>query len=783
MTPPAKKERNGIEAEQLCLFFILVYSKSGVKALHVEAAKAKARSVGPFLRGANFFSRLDDYLCDEDLVFLDSLRSVGMHTLPFSVPEKDFHTIPLIEWGSGGGRFLKKVGSFGSLRPFRKDKTLPGKKVPTVAGTLVSTVVYLHLSVHRVSCRLKFQYLGLPPPVGAFPSAMPLRSETGVFFLRDQAAEQRITDSFVKRGVIPDAKGRFILSSQQLTDLIKNPPLNVSFLTEKNVETPSSSGYFRTVSSIQWFGDDSDAASTDFLDAYLENRNYVQLNGTVGLFDRQAIVRRVEDDLYREAPASDPVRHLLSFTVAIREKRPGEKDASSAKLRPYLKDWQKQGTKWLLDMKDLSAGAILADEMGLGKTVQTTAFLAADWEKHEVPSSNLIVCPASVVDNWKNEICRFEPTLTQYVHCPVQLDNSVHSGFTILSYERAVHQIKLLEKIPFENIVFDEAQKVKNADTISYRKLSSLRSRFRMMLTGTPIENTIFELWNHVAFVNPKTQGAMRSFIARYPVLENFQKFTEFSLNLLSNFVLIRRKRDVDIHLPPFEKTVVKCRLDSVQRDLYESIRKKFLAGLKSGVSVRISSLALEALLRLRQCCCLPEMLPVSLNSSNCKESGKLNIAFRIILNETKQGRKVLVFSQFLEVIDRLNAMLRDVGFFPYVLTGETRNRQELVDTFNADPGTAVFLISLKAGGTGMNLATACCVILFDPWWNPAVENQAFARAHRIGQKHPVEVFKLVCENTVEEKILELENTKQQLASSLSSADKLSLAEMMDILL
>ena len=182
MTPPAKKERNEIVAEQLCLFFILVYSKSGVKALQVEAAKAKARSVGPFLRGAKVFFRLDDYLCDEDLVFLDSLRSAGMNTLPFSVSEKDFHTIPLTEWASGGGHFLKRVGSFGSLRPFRKDKALPGKNVPTVAGTLVSTVVYLHLSIHRVSCRLKFQYSGLPTPIGAFPSAMPLRSEKGIFF-------------------------------------------------------------------------------------------------------------------------------------------------------------------------------------------------------------------------------------------------------------------------------------------------------------------------------------------------------------------------------------------------------------------------------------------------------------------------------------------------------------------------------------------------------------------------------------------------------------------------
>lgn len=783
MTPATKKEQNKSKEEQLCLFFIFTFSKGAVKTLKIEAARSKNKSVGPFLRGAKFFSRLEDCLRDEDIALLDSLRSIGMNTLPFSVPETDFKNIPIREWFFGGGLFFKKMGAFGSLRPIIKDRIIPEKSVPAVEGTLTFPVVYLHLSVQRVICRLRFQYSGLSNPVGVFPSSMPLRSENGVFFLRDQAGEQRVFDSFHRRGVRPDTKGKFFLSIQQLNDLIKKPPLNAVFLAEKAINTPSS-GQSWTISGIKWFGEDTDVNSTDFLDAYLENRNYVQLDGTVGLFEREAIARRVEKDLYRNASASDPVRHLLSLVVSILEKKNNEKDLSSVKLRPYLKDWQARGVNWLLNMKSLSAGAILADEMGLGKTIQTIAFLSVDWETHKTPPYSLIVAPASVVDNWKNEICRFEPMLTPYVHCPVQLDDCSKSGFIILSYERAVRQIRFLEKISFENIVFDEAQKVKNANTISYKELLSLRSNFRMMLTGTPIENTISELWNHVALVNPMTLGSMLSVRARYPVLDNTQKFTVFSLNLLSNFVLIRRKRDVNINLPPLTESVVKCRMESAQRVLYESIRKKFLSGLKSGISVRIPSLALEALLRLRQCCCLPEMLPVSLNPMFRKESCKLDVAFRIVLDEMKQGRKVLVFSQFLEVLRRFETMLLDVGVFPYVLTGDTNtfNRQELVDAFNNDSGIAVFLISLKAGGIGMNLAKASCVILFDPWWNPAVEKQAFARAHRIGQRHPVDVFKLICENTVEEKVLELENKKQKLASGLVSADRLSLVEMMDLL-
>lgn len=763
------------------LSFILTYFRGKIKELHIEASRDNSRAISPFLRGEKNYIKLVDYLRDEDLVFFDSLRSIGMDSLPLCIPATDLSSIPVQEWASAGGRFFKRIGPFGSLKPISIENTFHNI-ISSSLGTINSAEIYVTMNRTYVSCRLHFRYVGMARPISSFPSSIPIRLDCGGFIRRNQIEEKHIIDTLKQKGIDIDLRGRFSLSIQELTDLVRNPPKKIIFLAKKTNDTSSTKQTW-TASGIKWFGDSSDIKSSDFLDAYLENRNYVEINGTIGLFERDAIVKQVKQELYKDSTESVPDRNLLKLIFAIQENASVEILASTKFLRPYLKAWQNEGVKWLLRMEALGSGAILADEMGLGKTIQTIVFLSINWYRNSKTTYNLIICPASVVKNWQNEICRFEPELEQYVNCYQQIPEHICPGFIIITYERAVRQIRLLEKIQFDNIVLDEAQKVKNADTIAYRTLSTLQSKFRIMLTGTPVENTIAELWNHVSFVNPDTQGAMQLFKNRYPVLENMQKFCRFSLDLLSNFILIRKKSDVDINLPPLIETVVSCHMESSQRSVYESIRRKYLAELKRGTSARVSSLALEALLRLRQSCCLPIMLPPTLNSENIIDSCKLTVAFRLVLQETNYGRKVLVFSQFLEVIEQLGQMISDIGINTYILTGETTNRQELIDVFNSDLCPAVFLISLKAGGVGMNLATASCVILFDPWWNPAVENQSFARAHRIGQNKPVNVFKLICSNSIEEKMLQLQDKKKELASELTASNRPSIDEMMKLLL
>ncbi len=768
------------ESDRLRLFFVLVFIRGKVKELLVEAARDRQKSIGPFLRGAKVFSKLEDKLRDDDLSVLDSLRSIGMSTLPFSIPEKDFKTIPINEWISAGGRFYKRIGAFGSIHPLSDTRNIFGTQIVPSKGIFVAANVYVQFSIHHVSCRIRFRYEGAERTVGAFPSDVPIRLDSGKFFRRNALAECHCLSDFQSRGIEINKKGRFELSPKDFETIVKIPPKGVSFLSERTSASASTHS-FSEPSEIKWFGDEINLESADFLDAYLEDRNYVQLNGTIGLFNRTAITKHLERAFSNDTSTQEPTRRLISSAISLRENSPCDIQSLSNKPRPYLKDWQIVGVNWLHGMKSKGAGAILADEMGLGKTVQTIAFLAENYAHNEAPPPTLIVCPASVVQNWKNEFARFESCLASHIADGLDAFSPKKKNILIMSYERAVRNVGLLEKLVFDIIVLDEAQKVKNSETISYRALFSLRSSFRMMLTGTPIENTISELWNHVEFVNPFARGAMADIRRRYPTLENPQKFAKFSLGFLSPFVLARQKRDVGIDLPPLTERIVECKMDHRQRILYNRIRQKFLAGLKSSVSTRISSLALEALLRLRQCCCLPTMLPATLNSDIDVPSCKIDRAFQCLLSFVSEKKKTLVFSQFLEVLDVLRTKAEDVGIRCYVLTGTTKDRQKLVDEFNASNIPSVFLISLKAGGVGMNLASANRVILFDPWWNPAVESQAFARAHRLGQTDSVDVFKLVCENSVETKILTLEETKRNLAAGLNNTP-LSKEELISLL-
>lgn len=775
-----KTERRTAESDRLCLYFVLVFIRGKIKELLVEAARDRPKSIGPFLRGAKVFHELEDKLRDDDLAVLDSLKSIGMGTLPFSISEKDFRTIPISEWISAGGRFYKRVGAFGSIRPLSDTRDVHGMQFVPSKGLLVAANVYVRFSIHHVACRIRFRYAGAERTVGAYPSNVPVRLDSGEFFRRNSVAEAHVLSGLHKLGIEIDERGQFDLSAKDFESLVKTPPEGISFFSERTTASTSDHSFSET-SGIKWFGEQTDLDSADFLDAYLEDRNYVRLNGIIGLFNRTAIAKHVEKAFVNDASAQEPVRRLVSSVILLREHNIGGTHPRSSNPRLYLKDWQVDGVNWLHDMKSNGVGAILADEMGLGKTIQTIAFLAEDNSRHKGFLPTLIVCPASVVQNWKNEFARFEPHLASHVTDGFDRFSSEKGEILVLSYERAVRNIEMLKKLSFENIVLDEAQKVKNSETISYRTLFSLRSSFRMMLTGTPIENTITELWNHVEFVNPSTRGAMFDIRRRYPTLENPQKFAKFSLGFLSSFVLARQKRDVGIELPPLTERIVECKMDCRQRLLYDRVRRKFLSGLKSGSSARISSLALEALLRLRQCCCLPSMLPATLASDIDVPSCKIDRAFQFLLTAISEKKKTLVFSQFLEVLDVLRTKAEDIGIRCYVLTGTTKDRQQLVDEFNASDIPSVFLISLKAGGVGMNLASASRVVLFDPWWNPAVESQAFARAHRMGQTDSVDVFKLVCENSVETKMLALEETKQKLAANLKNAT-LSKEELVSLL-
>ncbi len=442
-----------------------------------------------------------------------------------------------------------------------------------------------------------------------------------------------------------------------------------------------------------------------------------------------------------------------------------------------LREYQRLGLAWLRALHDAGYGGLLADEMGLGKTVQVLAFLdglrAASKLGATAPA--LVVAPRSVVGNWAREAARFAPRLRPTVHLGAERADEAaalaRSPLIITSYQTLLRDLALFRAIPWTTILFDEAQALKNPDTQLRSAAASLPARSRFCITGTPIENHLGELWSQLDLVMPGLLGRRRGFdaVIRRPV----EKYGDVALlermrQRIRPFLLRRTKEAVELDLPAKTEIIERIELDTPQRDLYESLRlllddRVHQALAQKGLQ-RASMVILDALLKLRQCCCDPRLVKV-IEARNVTGSAKLERLMDMLTELADSERKTLVFSQFTSMLELIEQACLRAGISYLKLTGATRDRDEVVRRFQAGEA-AVFLISLKAGGVGLNLTRADTVIHYDPWWNPAAEAQATDRAHRIGQDKPVMVYKLVARGTLEETIGTLQEEKRQLTAA-----------------
>ncbi|MGH9333162.1 MAG: DEAD/DEAH box helicase, partial [Vicinamibacteria bacterium] len=445
-----------------------------------------------------------------------------------------------------------------------------------------------------------------------------------------------------------------------------------------------------------------------------------------------------------------------------------------ASLRERLRDYQRKGVDWLSFHRGAGLGALLADDMGLGKTVQALAVLEA---------RSLVAAPTSVLRNWMHEASRFRPDLALCLYHGRERKLDPEADVTIVSHVVLRLDRELLARVPWDAVVIDEAQAVRNPDTQLARAACALDARFRLSLTGTPIENRLVDLWSQFRFLNPGFLGTLSSFEERYvrPIERGERAPLERLQERIRPFFLRRLKREVAPELPPRTDSTLYAELGESERELYDALRlaarKDVLDRLGKGSTVFS---ALEALLRLRQAACHPALVP----GQQARTSAKTKVLLEALETAASDDHKSLVFSQWTSLLDLLEPELKERGYRFVRLDGSTRNRAEVVERFQRDPEVSVFLVSLKAGGTGLNLTAADHVFLFDPWWNPAVEEQAFDRAHRIGQEKPVFVYRLVAADTVEEKILDLQREKRTLAdvasgtaASLTREDLLRLLE------
>lgn len=425
-------------------------------------------------------------------------------------------------------------------------------------------------------------------------------------------------------------------------------------------------------------------------------------------------------------------------------------------LTGTLRDYQRQGVNWLRFLSNADMGGMLADDMGLGKTLQALCSLT---------SPCLVVAPASVMHNWIAEVARFRPGLRAHAyHGPGRsIDEDAHIVVTTYAILRI--DAELLSARQWDTVILDEAQYIKNADSQVAQAAFSLQARFRLTMTGTPVENRLEELWSQFHFINRGLLGGRRDFQDRYarPVSEGDELALRRLRTRIRPFLLRREKRNVAKELPPRTDVVARCTLSEDERTLYESIhaatRKEVVEQLAQGGSVLA---ALEALLRLRQASCHPGLLP----GQSAADSAKVRLLMEMLTEVVEEGHKALVFSQWTSMLNLIEPHL-DSSNVPYVrLDGSTRDRGGVVTRFQQTDGPPVMLVSLRAGGTGLNLTEADNVFLVDPWWNPAVEEQAADRAHRIGQTRPVLVHRLITEDTVEERMLVLKERKRALANA-----------------
>ncbi|MEM9774744.1 MAG: SNF2-related protein [Chloroflexota bacterium] len=448
-------------------------------------------------------------------------------------------------------------------------------------------------------------------------------------------------------------------------------------------------------------------------------------------------------------------------------------------LRPY----QKAGYDWLHFLQEFQFGGCLADDMGLGKTVQMLAFLASIHENEVDAAPSLIVMPRSLLFNWEREAERFTPTLKTLIHFGNDRQkNTDHFGeydLIFTTYGIMRRDIEMLKAYQFYAIVLDESQAIKSPVTQVSKASRLLKGAHKLTMSGTPVENSTFELWSQFAFLNPGLLGGIDYFKREFgnPIeKKQDEDAAKFLKGMVYPFILRRTKQQVAPDLPPRTDEIVYTKMEPAQRKFYNKTRDEYraqLLGLVAEQGVNGARMkVLEGLLRLRQICNHPKLVKSTFKG----ESAKMELLMERLENlaqPDEEGRphKALIFSQFVQMLKLVEAELKKRKL-PYVyLDGQTRKRQERIDAFQNDPDIPFFLISLKAGGVGLNLTAADYVIHVDPWWNPAVEMQATDRTHRIGQDRPVFVYKLITENSVEEKILELQQRKQKLVDQLISTE------------
>jgi SNF2 family DNA or RNA helicase len=489
----------------------------------------------------------------------------------------------------------------------------------------------------------------------------------------------------------------------------------------------------------------------------------------------------VIDELYENRNEEELTIELEEKYSRIREFDKIKEIEAPQNLQPILRPYQVAGYQWLNYLNEVSWGGILADDMGLGKTVQALSFLQHYYEEHDGDLRALVVCPTTLIYNWENEIKKFTPSLEYYIHHGSVRNRNIEElkkhHVIITTYGTLRSDIKIFTQIPLDYVILDESQAIKNPASKVTKAASLLHAKNRLCMSGTPLQNNTFDIYAQMNFLNPGMLGSMEFFRQEFAIpIDKFGETEqkEHLKKILYPFILRRTKEQVAKDLPEKTETVLFCEMEHEQRKIYDAYRNEFRARIMGTIEeqgIQRSQLTiLQGLMKLRQICDSPAILNEQEKFEN--HSIKLDELAREI-TENIGNHKALIFSQFLGMLALIRQKLEQQGVKYEYFDGSTSapDREKAIQAFQNDEETRVFLISLKAGGVGLNLTAADYVYIVDPWWNPAVEQQAIDRTHRIGQTKNIFAYRMICKDTIEDKIMQLQEKKRLLAKELISDD------------
>ena len=732
--------------------------------------------LSPFIRNKKILDNLEQNLSiEEDKIIFQFLKLLNKTNPPFEI-SGEFISLELLKLiNKIGFVFIKKTpnSSLKKINNCLNHYEASFKNIIEIIIPKKINIILKQILKEKVAIKLYFEFDEIERRVPIdYNFLIPIIEQNKLATIDEKQKKEllNIFSSILNKN-IEDA---YYINFEELNKLNENNFIKVEYKLEKcgkkSVDFISNSLFKMKI----FDKDNLEIKQLDFyytiLQNYLQNKSYVEFENQIILLDEKNLIQNIDNKTLLKVFSYNLeenirlfINKILNLKINI-EKNYIVEELRNNQFNAILKDYQEDGVLWLYNLyKNDIDGGLLADEMGLGKTIQVIAFLLLSKTK-----SNLIIAPASLIYNWKKEIIKFTELNENDISLSIKRDKFI----SIVSYEYARINIEDIKQQKYDILIMDESQKIKNHKTQIFDAITQIKRDFTVIMTGTPIENSLNDLWNMLFSINPSLHNLFINKIQ--PLLSNneeYSKAIELTINMLYPIMLQRRKNQV-LDLPKRETKTILIDFSKEEAERYEKLVNIFSSALASGLSGRIQSIALEGLLRLRQYCSVHKIVPNSLLTTYDLADSKMNITHKLINELLEKNEKVIVFSQFTSSLDELEKLFQKYNFSYLRLDGSTTtiNRNKYVNQFQSkNSQIQIFLISLKAGGVGLNLTNARTAILFEPWWNPAVEEQAFARIDRIGQIQTTKIYRLIYKNSIEEKIDKLIHKKQNIFDNMST--------------